>query len=206
MVRREATRCRYCQSDLPPDTSRAKDLRVSEPRAGKTVESVPSFSANNELIDERAKILCSKIRNENLQADEFDSRKYIRELVNSDSSPLTMMERGLLLQRVLDEIFGFGPLGPLLRDPSVRDIYVYGPRQVHVFRPRTGLEGTDVRFNDEAHIQEVIERIFSQPGLSFSKKARVNTATLPNKTEVTVVSPSKQGALNETILIIRSPA
>lgn len=207
MVRIEASRCRFCQTDLPGQSPPNQSPRSrKEPRELERSEKFPKYTANFDLINERAKVLIEKIKNENLKLDEFDSRRMIRELVSADGTPLTMMERGFLLQKILDEVFGFGPLGPLLRDPSVRDIYVYGPKQVQVFRARTGFEGTDVSFENDEHIQSVVRRIFEQPGMSYSPEARINTVILPNRSEVIVISQPADSSVGETILIIRSPA
>ncbi len=207
MVRKEATRCRYCQSELPEESSRTTESNFPKPRVLRQPKPVQNCSVNFDSINERAKVLLAKIRqSDHLNLDEIETRQFIREIVNNDDSPLTMMERGFLLQKILDEIFGFGPLGPLLRDPSVKDIYVYGPRQVHVLRSHTGFESTDVSFESDEQLQQVILRIFSQPGLSFSQDARVNTGVLSNNSVVIVISPSEQDALYGTTLIIKTIA
>src|ERR1700761_6182585 len=100
------------------------------------------FSANKQLIREREKLIIDQLRREldtsrltNISEDtQAQVRARIREIVNSDPAPLTMMEKGILLQNVLDEVFGFGPLGPLLRDPSVGDICVNGCNNIYVER------------------------------------------------------------------------
>jgi len=63
-----------------------------------------------------------------------------------------MMEKGILLQNVLDEVFGFGPLGPLLRDPSVGDICVNGCNNIYVER-HGRLEKTNIVFENERHLR-----------------------------------------------------
>lgn len=205
MVRKDATRCRYCQSELPEETSRIAESNFPKPRVLRQTEPVPKFSVNTELINERVKALVAKIRQSGqLNLDEFETRQFIREIVNNDDSVLTMMERGLLLQKIFDEIFGFGPLGPLLRDPSVKDIYVYGPQQVHVFRSRTGFESVDVSFESEQHLQEIVEQIFSKGGFSYSPENRVNTAVLSKYAEVIVIAPSNESASSCTTLILKS--
>src|SRR5215813_4471343 len=111
---------------------------VSETTAGDTGR----FQANQGLIREREKVIIDQLRREldtsrmtQISEDtQAQVRARIREIVNSDPAPLTMMEKGILLQNILDEVFGFGPLGPLLRDPSVGDICVNGPNNVYVER------------------------------------------------------------------------
>lgn len=217
MVRKDATRCRYCQSDLPEAKPRTIDMRPFEPRVIKSSPEPEPWTkiVNMELIDERADHICALVRKDSdISLDDQDVRTRIRELVNADPAPLTYMEKGILLQKILDELFGFGPLGPLLRDPSVRDIYVYSHDQVHVERVvpapnnpggkciRKGIERTEVSFRDEEHIKAIVARIFKSNGASLSKKAMMNTCTLANGTVVTAVfAPrSNRGAM----LIIRS--
>jgi len=205
MVRKEATRCRYCQSDLPETIE--PNMRPFEPRVIRSTDpelNSYGFKANMELIDQRAEILCEEIsRVLKLDLEDPHVRTRIREMVNADPSPLTMMEKGILLQNILDELFGFGPLGPILRDPSVRDIYVYGPSQVHVSRVRRGIDKTDVVFKSDEHLCAVIERIFKNCGARLTKNAALNSCTLPNGTVVIAVFSDRGSGKQEAMLVIR---
>ncbi|MBP6746307.1 hypothetical protein KA344_13810 [bacterium] len=82
-------------------------------------------------------------------------RTIARQLVNLDTAPLTLIERGLVLIKLLDDTLGFGPLGPLLRDPSVDRIVVTAPDMVFATRDGKGF-ATDVIF---ANNEELAERI-----------------------------------------------
>lgn len=208
MVRMDATRCRYCQSDLPEAKGKQKiDMRPFEPRVIRSsTEAKPvGFNANWELIDERVELICAQFRRDpSPSLDDQHVRTHIRELVNTDPAPLTVMEKGILLQKVLDEIFGFGPLGPLLRDPSVQDIYVFAHDKVHVERTNKGIESTDVSFKDEDHILAVAERIFKGSGAEFIKESLVNSCTLPNGSVVISMLPPSDSKIGEAMLIIRT--
>jgi pilus assembly protein CpaF len=74
--------------------------------------------------------------------------------------PLSMAEREQVLSDVLDEVFGLGPLEPLLRDPSVNDILVNTYKQVYVERSGM-LEKVPASFQDDKHLMRVIDRIVS---------------------------------------------
>jgi pilus assembly protein CpaF len=115
-------------------------------------------------------------------------RARIRECVNEDDAPLTSAEKGILLQNVLDEIFGFGPLGPLLRDPSAGDIYVNSPREIYIER-RGRLEKTDVCFDSEAHMMNIIERILLPLELAVNRDHPTVTAHLPNGSRASIAVP-----------------
>ena len=71
------------------------------------------------------------------------------------------MERERLIDEVLDETFGFGPLEMLLKDPTISDILINGPNKIYVER-RGKLEKTDVKFRDNDHLMQIIDRIVSQ--------------------------------------------
>src|SRR5271168_202936 len=78
----------------------------------------------------------------------------IETLVANEGTPITGLERERLAREVLDEVFGLGPLEPLMRDPSVADILVNGCRNVYVER-RGKLEKTDIQFRDDAHLSDL---------------------------------------------------
>src|SRR2546425_8250070 len=79
-------------------------------------------------------------------------------LVVGESAPMNLQERERLAQEVLDEVFGLGPLEPLLADPTVSDILVNTYK--HVYIERKGmLEATSVQFRDNVHLMGIIDRI-----------------------------------------------
>src|SRR5579862_751417 len=79
----------------------------------------------------------------------------LESLVVGESTPMSLQERERLSQEVLDEVFGLGPLEPLLADTSVSDILVNTYKQVYVER-RGMLEPTNVQFRDDAHLMSII--------------------------------------------------
>ena len=90
-------------------------------------------------------------------------RKVVYDLLSQESAPLNFDEREELVTQVLDEIFGLGPLEPLIQDPTVSDILVNTFKQVYIERDGK-LERTDVRFQDDRHLLQVIDRIVSAVG------------------------------------------
>ncbi len=87
----------------------------------------------------------------------------IQDLVANLKTPLSGRERERLALEVLDEVFGLGPLEPVLQDPTVNDILVNGPRQVYVERGGI-LEESNIMFKDNAHLMNVIDKIVSAVG------------------------------------------
>src|SRR5579885_78876 len=154
------------------------------------------FSANQQLIREREKFIIDQLRREldtsrltNISEDtQAQVRARIREIVNSDPAPLTMMEKGILLQNVLDEVFGFGPLGPLLRDPSVGDICVNGVNNVYVER-HGRLEKTNVVFENDRHLRQTIDKIIQPLGRRLDDNSPMVDARLPNGSRVNATIP-----------------
>jgi pilus assembly protein CpaF len=84
-------------------------------------------------------------------------------LVVGESTPMNLQERERLAQEVLDEVFGLGPLEPLLADPTVSDILVNTYKRVYVER-KGMLEQTAIQFRDDAHLMSIIDRIVSSIG------------------------------------------
>jgi pilus assembly protein CpaF len=154
------------------------------------------FSANQQLIREREKLIIEQLRREldtsrltNISEDtQAQVRARIREIVNSDPAPLTMMEKGILLQNVLDEVFGFGPLGPLLRDPSVGDICVNGTSNIYVER-HGRLEKTSVVFENDRHLRQTIDKIIQPLGRRLDDNSPMVDARLPNGSRVNATIP-----------------
>lgn len=154
------------------------------------------FSANQQLIREREKVIIDQLRREldtsrltNISEDtQAQVRARIREIVNSDPAPLTMMEKGILLQNVLDEVFGFGPLGPLLRDPSVGDICVNNVSMIYVER-HGRLEKTNVVFENERHLRQTIDKIIQPLGRRLDDNSPMVDARLPNGSRVNATIP-----------------
>ncbi|MEM5328147.1 CpaF family protein [Paraburkholderia sp. JHI2823] len=98
------------------------------------------------------------------------------------------VERKQLAIDVYDEMFGFGPLEPLLRDPTVSDILVNTWCQTYVER-RGKLELTDVNFYDDAHLMKVIEKIVSRVGRRIDESSPMVDARLPDGSRVNAIIP-----------------
>jgi pilus assembly protein CpaF len=124
----------------------------------------------------------------------------IRELIRKESTPLTHPEREQLVREILDELFGLGPLEPLLEDSMISDILVNGSQ--NVFVERQGLiERTNVVFTDDEHLMQVIDRIVSRVGRRVDESSPMVDARLSDGSRVNVIIPPL--SLDGPILSIR---
>ncbi len=114
--------------------------------------------------------------------------RIVEELAATDNTPMTLQERERLSQEVLDEVFGLGPLEPLLRDSSVSDILVNTHNRVYV--ERNGLlERTSVQFRDDAHLMAIIDRIVSAVGRRVDESSPMVDARLTDGSRVNAIIP-----------------
>jgi len=119
---------------------------------------------------------------------EGDIRTLLAELLATESTPLSMSEREAFFAEVLDEVFGLGPLEPLLRDPSISDILVNTFR--HVFVERGGkLERVEASFQDDRHLMRVIDRIVSSVGRRVDESSPMVDARLQDGSRVNAIIP-----------------
>jgi pilus assembly protein CpaF len=112
----------------------------------------------------------------------------VRDLLDRESIPLNVEERDRLISQVLDEIFGLGPLQPLMEDPTVDDVLVDTHAKVLVERGGK-LYDTDVRFQDNKHLMQVIDRIVSGVGRRIDDSSPMVDARLPDGSRVNAVIP-----------------
>ncbi|NBX57151.1 MAG: CpaF family protein [Gammaproteobacteria bacterium] len=136
--------------------------------------------------------------------DERRVRMQIREtanrLINDASAPLSLLQRRHVVRQIEDEVMGLGPLEPLLADPSVSDILVNGAHQVYVERGGK-IESTDVRFNDDAHLLNIIDRIVSKVGRRIDESMPMVDARLQDGSRVNAIIPPL--AIDGPVLSIR---
>jgi pilus assembly protein CpaF len=127
-----------------------------------------------------------------IQSDAIGGRQrllaVILQLIGEQSVPLSTADRDLLAQDILDEVFGLGPLEPLLHDPTVSDILVNTYKTVYVER-RGIIEKTNVVFKDEAHLMHIIDKIVSAVGRRIDESSPMVDARLLDGSRVNIVIP-----------------
>jgi pilus assembly protein CpaF len=124
----------------------------------------------------------------------------IQELVSGLNVPLSSIERDRLSREVLDEVFGLGPLEPLLQDRTINDILVNSHKEVYVERAGV-LERTNVSFKDDAHLMHIIDKIVTGVGRRVDESSPMVDARLADGSRVNVIIPPL--AIDGPVLSIR---
>src|ERR1700751_1041161 len=109
-------------------------------------------------------------------------------IVHGESAPMNLQERERLVQEVLDEVFGLGPVVPLLADPTVSDILVNPWKRVYVERKGL-LEATGVQFRDDVHLMGIIDRIVSAIGRRIDESSPMVDARLKDGWRLNAITP-----------------
>jgi pilus assembly protein CpaF len=115
-------------------------------------------------------------------------RLVVERLCDTENPLLNRMERERLIDEVLDETFGFGPLEMLLKDPTISDILINGPHKIYVER-RGKLEKSDVKFRDNEHLLQIIDRIVSKVGRRVDETSPMVDARLPDGSRFNAIIP-----------------
>ena len=119
---------------------------------------------------------------------EAEIRTLLFDLIAEEGMPLSMSERDVILGEVIDEVFGLGPLEPLLRDPTISDILVNTYKQVYVERSGR-LERLPTTFQDDKHLMRVIDRIVSGVGRRVDDSSPMVDARLADGSRVNAIIP-----------------
>lgn len=121
------------------------------------------------------------------QVDAIIGRYFERVLAN-DPFSVPLGERAHIVAEIRDEMLGLGPIEPLLKDDSITEIMINGPQ--HIFVERMGkLQLTDVRFHDDAHLMNIIERILTPIGRRIDESSPLVDARLEDGSRVNVIIP-----------------
>jgi pilus assembly protein CpaF len=131
---------------------------------------------------------------------ESEIRTLVGELLSEEGTPISLVERDAMLSDLLDEVFGLGPLEPLLRDPTISDILVNTYKNVFVERGGM-LERVPTSFQDDRHLLRVIDRIVSAVGRRVDDSSPMVDARLPDGSRVNAIIPPL--AVDGPILSIR---
>jgi pilus assembly protein CpaF len=127
-------------------------------------------------------------------------RRAAEDLCRQSADLLNLSERERLVNEVIDETFGLGPLEPLMRDPLVTDIMINGPKTAYVER-NGRLERVNVAFHDERHLLQIVQRIAGRIGRRVDETCPMVDARLADGSRVNAVIPPL--ALDGTLLSIR---
>jgi pilus assembly protein CpaF len=164
--------------------------RLGGSQAGGDRQASKSFEELKRLIHGKLVDKLDLSRVSDLEGDTLrrEIRMVVERLCDTENPLLNRMERERLIDEVLDETFGFGPLEVLLKDPTISDILVNGPHKIYVER-RGKLEKTDVKFRDGEHLLQIIDRIVSKVGRRVDETSPMVDARLPDGSRVNAIIP-----------------
>jgi pilus assembly protein CpaF len=143
------------------------------------------FSLHNKLLNRVNLEALSSISGEKARSE---IRAAVARLVDEEKTPLSMVEKDRVIEEVLDEVFGLGPLEPLLQDPAISDILVTTPYLVYVEKAGK-LHRTPVQFKDNAHLLRIIEKVVSRVGRRVDESSPLVDARLPDGSRVNAAIP-----------------
>ena len=127
-------------------------------------------------------------------------RQAVGEFLRAEAAPLTAAERDEIVEQIVYEVTGLGPLEPLFRDPTISDILVNGPKDIYIER-RGKLSKTQIAFRDNNHLLTIIDRIVSRVGRRVDESSPMVDARLPDGSRVNAIIPPL--ALDGAVLSIR---
>jgi pilus assembly protein CpaF len=143
------------------------------------------FVLHRKLLDRINLEMLSSVAVERVRAE---VRTAVAKLVEEEKTPLSLGEKDRIIGEVLDEVFGLGPLEPLLADPTISDILVTTPRLVYIERGGK-LYRTPVQFKDNAHLMRIIEKIVARVGRRVDESSPLVDARLPDGSRVNAAIP-----------------
>ncbi len=183
-------------------------LRERLVRAGEVNNPAESVSrTSRDEVERRLHYILIEELNEELDEEGTDRMRLRRTiesrlqvLLSTESAPLSAADRAEIVADVIDNILGYGPIEPLLRDPGVSEIMVNNPDRIYIERAGR-IYRSDRRFVDEAHLRRIIDKIVGEVGRRIDESSPMVDARLPDGSRVNaVIAPL---ALNGPMLTIR---
>ena len=162
---------------------------------GKEAAAAPRSERNDSFTELKTRVqnrLISELDPRMDLSNAEEVRRTVEETFNKvleqEQIVLTRVERLRLFEAIAAEILGYGPIEPLLKDETVSEIMINGPKQIYVER-RGKLELTDVTFNDDEHVMRIIDRIVSPLGRRIDESSPTVDARLPDGSRINAVIP-----------------
>ncbi len=182
--------------------SRIQSGRSDEPQQASSISDVRNDQTTDRIIDPFAE-LKSRVHHEvitrlgprlfsNASGDDRELAERVGESVSEalavDKTPLTRQERAQVTREITDDILGYGPLEPFLRDETVTELMVNGPHKIYIER-RGKLTVTNAQFVDESHLLRIIDKIISRIGRRVDEASPMVDARLPDGSRVNAIIP-----------------
>lgn len=177
-----------------PDSSVPSELAISSP-------SEPGGNTENEVQDKRIAHLLQTIKPTLLERIDVavagklasaqlksEVTSVVRDIASSSRLQMNQKELAIVVDILVDDMIGLGPLEPLLNDPDVSDIMVNGPYQIYIER-KGKLELTSARFSDNEHVMNVAQRIVAAVGRRVDESSPICDARLADGSRVNIIAP-----------------
>jgi pilus assembly protein CpaF len=174
---------RLNQPTTAPAPSESR-LRPTGADSAQTFEALKRI-IHGKLVDKLDLSRVSDMEGERLRRE---IRLVVEHLCDTENPMLNRTERDRLVEEVLNETFGLGPLEALLKDSTISDILINGPKSIFVER-RGRLERTEVNFRDNTHLMQIIDRIVSKVGRRVDETSPMVDARLPDGSRVNAIIP-----------------
>src|SRR5437867_4211532 len=180
-----------------------------EPVVGEPVPGQQPVRIEDPLANLKRKIhqallqaLGPKLYDMNMTAEqlEFRVRQKLQEVIDEENTPLSAADRQRLVGEITDDILGYGPIEPFLRDPTVTEVMVNGHQTVYVEREGK-VYRTDARFLDDSHLRRTIDKIVGQVGRRIDESSPYVDARLADGSRVNAVIPPV--AIDGPVLTVR---
>ncbi|HVC34461.1 MAG TPA: CpaF family protein [Chloroflexota bacterium] len=180
----------------PGNDGRSNGVETSASQPGTTIVETAYLTPSDPFVEIKFRVHEELLRQLDLekvqQKQGAELRKAIEEaagtMLAAQETPLSRQERLRLVREVADEVLGFGPLEPLLADPTVTEVMVNAPRRVY-FERKGLLHLSEVVFRDEAHIMRIIDKIISPLGRRVDESSPMVDARLPDGSRVNAIIP-----------------
>jgi len=158
--------------------------QAGQPKKGERFEEIKSKV--HSLLVENLNVSIT----EEINKDEVGiaANNFLEKVLAGEKIPMGNAERVILIQELVEEVVGLGPLEPLLRDPIISEIMVNGPKNVYIER-NGKLHRTNVQFKDNAHLMHIIERIVSAVGRRVDEKTPMVDARLKDGSRFNAIIP-----------------
>jgi pilus assembly protein CpaF len=182
--------------------SRIQSGRGDESQQASSISDIRSEQSADRIIDPFAE-LKSRVHHEvitrlgprlfaNTSGDDRELAERVGESVSEalavDKTPLTRQERAQVTREITDDILGYGPLEPFLRDETVTELMVNGPHKIYIER-RGKLTMTNAQFVDDSHLLRIIDKIISRIGRRVDEASPMVDARLPDGSRVNAIIP-----------------
>jgi pilus assembly protein CpaF len=179
-------------STAPNDTGHSSPAAHSEPTFRQTAVPSQASDAQRSLKDRVKRKLISELDPslDTAMVDEVRLRlkSLFDQIIEAENLVLTRAEKERLFEELAADVIGFGPIEPLLNDPSISEVMVNGPKKIY-FERKGRLLLSDVQFDDDDHVRRIIDRIVSPLGRHVDEASPIVDARLPDGSRVNVVIP-----------------